>query len=68
MENDFQKRERDAFYSPTSIAIRIHLYSNFVSSPEENLYSPVRIVSIILAFADFVVGCFKELLYFYKVS
>ena len=66
MENNFQKR--DAFYLLASIAIRIHIYRNFLSSPEENLYSPVRIVSIILAFADVTVGCFKELLYFYKVS
>lgn len=63
-----RERERDAFYSSTSIAIRIHIYSNFLSSSEENLYSPVRIVSIILAFADVAVGCFKEHLYFYKVS
>lgn len=61
------KGERDAFHSPTSIAIRIHIYSHFLSSPEDNLYSPIRIVNVILAFTGFLVSCYKGLLYFYKV-
>lgn len=66
VENDFRERERDAFYSPTPIAIRIHIYNNFLSSPEENPYSPVRIASVILAFTGFLVSRCKERLYFYK--
>lgn len=60
----FKERERDAFYSPYfPIAIRIHIYSNFFLSfpPEENLYSPVRIVSIILALADVLDGVVKNI-------
>lgn len=59
-ENDFKRRESDALYSPTSIAIRIHISSNFLSSPEENLYSPLRIVGVTLALTGFPVSCCKD--------
>lgn len=67
VRNDFKKRKRDAFYSP-SIVVRIHIYSNFFSSAEENLYSPVRKISVILGFTGFPVSCYKGLLYFYSLQ